>query len=89
MRTTDPKPRVVLLDLEVTSHLDLSTADMLAELVGELKAQEVELLLANVRAPIRDLLGRSGVSQTIGEKHIFPTIEEGVQAFESEGNVVT
>ncbi len=83
VRTSDPKPRTMLLDLEATSHLDLSTADMLAELVGELKAQGVELLLANVRAPVRDLLDRSGVAQTIGEEHIYPSIEEGVQAFKS------
>ncbi len=54
---------------------------MLAELVGELKAQGVELRLANVRAPVRDVLERSGVAQTIGEEHIYPSIEEGVQSF--------
>jgi sulfate permease, SulP family len=85
VRTTAPTPRAVLLDLEATSHLDLSSADMLAELVGELKAQGVELLLANVRAPIRDLLERSGVAWVIGEERIYPSIEEGVEAFNSEG----
>jgi MFS superfamily sulfate permease-like transporter len=70
--TADSKIRAVLLDLEASNHLDLSSADMLAELVGELKAQRAELLLAYVRAPIRDLLSRSGVAQTIGEKHIYP-----------------
>ena len=54
---------------------------MLAELVAELKAQGVELLLATVREPIRNMLWRSGVAQTIGEEHIYPVIEEGVEDF--------
>jgi len=53
-------------------------------LVSELKAEEVELLLANVRAPIRDLLERSEVAQTIGEEHIYPSIEEGVKDFRAQ-----
>jgi hypothetical protein len=31
------------------------------------------------------MLERSGVAQTIGEEHISLTIEDGVQAFNSEG----
>ena len=73
------------MDMEATSNLDLSTTDMLAELVGELKAQGVELLLANVRVPVRDLLESSGVAQTIGEEHIYLTVEAGVQACKGEG----
>ena len=79
--TTDPRPRAILLDMEASSGLDISSADMLAELVAELKAQGVELLLATVREPIRTMLWRSGVAQTIGEEHIYPVIEEGVEDF--------
>jgi len=79
--TTDPRPRAILLDMEASSGLDISSADMLAELVAELKAQGVVLLLATVREPIRTMLWRSGVAQTIGEEHIYPVIEEGVEDF--------
>ena len=76
-----PQARAILLDMEASSGLDISSADMLAELVAELKAQGVELLLATVREPIRTMLWRSGVAQTIGEEHIYPVIEEGVEDF--------
>jgi SulP family sulfate permease len=89
VHTTEPPTRTVLLDLEATSHLDLSTADMLAELAGELKEEGVDLLLANVRGPVRDLLRSSGVTQTIGEERIYPSIEEGVKAFNSTGQQIT
>jgi len=84
VRTTDPSPRAILLDMEASSGLDISSADTLAELAGELKAEGVELLLANVRGPIRDMLRRSGVAQTIGEEHIYPTIDEGVEDFRAQ-----
>ncbi len=81
IRTTDPKPRAVRLDLETSSHLDISSADTLAELTKELKAEGVELMLANVRWPIQDLLQRSGVIQVIGEERIYAAVEEGVEDF--------
>lgn len=87
VRTTEPKTRAVLLDMEASSNLDLSSADMLGELAGELMVEGVKLLLANVRAPIRDLLRRSGVAQTIGEVYIYPSIEEAVEAFKSASKV--
>jgi hypothetical protein len=53
----------------------------LAELTKELKAEGVELMLANVRWPIQDLLQRSGVIQVIGEERIYAAVEEGVEDF--------
>ena len=82
---TDPRPQAVLLDMEVSSGLDVSSADMLAELVAELKAEGIQLMLASVRTPIRAMLQRSGVAKTIGEAHLYSSIEEGVQAFQSAG----
>ena len=62
---------------------DPAAYDMIAS--GQVVLPEgVELLLANVRAPIRDLLERSGVAQTIGEEHIYPSIEEGVKGFRAQ-----
>src|SRR2546423_6102552 len=83
VRTTDPRPQAVLLDMEASSRLDISSADMLDELAGELKPEGVELLLANVRGPVLDLLQRSKVAAAIGEERIYPSIEEGVKAVKS------
>jgi high affinity sulfate transporter 1 len=82
----DPRPKAVLIDLEATSELDLSSADMLSELVTEMKTQGVAILLGRVHGPVLDFLHRSGVMEEIGDDHIFSTVDQGVQAFLAASN---
>jgi MFS superfamily sulfate permease-like transporter len=82
LRTTDPSPRSVLIDLQATARLDIDSLEMLTELQNELQAKDIELLLASVRAPVRDILQRSGLVDTIGKQHIYLSVEEGVRAHE-------
>lgn len=51
----------VVLDLDATNDLDIQGADTLGELAAELRRQGMELRLARVRAPVRDILERTGV----------------------------
>jgi len=69
----------VLLDLETSSELDTSSADMLAELADELKAGGITLALARVRAPVRTMLESTGFIQTIGDEHIYLSGEAGAE----------
>lgn len=76
-----PAPRAMLLDLEATTLLDISSADMLAEVVTELKAEGITLLLARVRDPVLEMLRRSGVAALVGEEHIYRMVDQGVQDY--------
>jgi MFS superfamily sulfate permease-like transporter len=57
---------------------------MLAELTVDLKAEGIELLLANVRGLVRDMLRRSQVLGRIGEKQLFPSLAEAVAMFQKQ-----
>jgi len=72
----------VLIDLEASARLDIDSIEMLDDLQTELKEEDIELLLANVRAPVRDVLQRSGLIERIGKQHSYLSVEEGVQAFQ-------
>jgi sulfate permease, SulP family len=60
-RSTDPRPTAVVLDVAESPSFDVETLDMLADLVGRLAAEGVELRLANVRERGLELLGRRGL----------------------------
>jgi MFS superfamily sulfate permease-like transporter len=77
----------VLLDLELTNELDVPSADVLKELNDDLEASGVQLMLARVRPPVRDLLDRSGVTAAIGAEHIYGRVLEGVLMHLSTGAV--
>jgi sulfate permease, SulP family len=76
-----PPVTVVLLDIEATSGLDIEGVDALGELREELDQGGAELWLARVRAPVRDMLGRAGLAQSIGEERIYPSVHHGVAGY--------
>jgi MFS superfamily sulfate permease-like transporter len=63
--------KVLVLDLEMTSHLDTDTLNALSELNQETLEMGVELFIANAHADVRALLARSGVVDEIGADRIF------------------
>jgi sulfate permease, SulP family len=68
--------RVVVLDLEESTELDLQTVDSLGELGEQLARTGAELRLAHVRAPALGVLQRSGAAEQI---RIAPTLDEAVR----------
>jgi len=67
----------VLLDLELTNEIDVPSVDMLKDLQRDLAASGVQLMLARLRPPVRDLLDRSGVTSAIGVNHIHRRVLDG------------
>jgi SulP family sulfate permease len=78
----DPPYRVILLDLEANSDLDLESADTLAGLREELDREGIELWLTRVHAPVREMLERTNPTDRVGEKWIFPSVLAGVEAYQ-------
>ncbi len=75
-----PGTRAVVLDLEATSQLGTTSADMLEHLHNELAKREIQLYLARVIHPVSSVLGRSGFLDTLGDEHIWHSISQCVRA---------
>jgi MFS superfamily sulfate permease-like transporter len=74
----EPAPVVMVLDLAATADLDVATTDMLFELHQELRASDVELRLAQVRAKVRDRMRITGLMDAIGEQRVYLSIAAAV-----------
>jgi sulfate transporter 3 len=77
----DPSPRTVILDLGANGRLDITSAEMLDELAKVLRTAGVDLVLADVRAPVLETARRTGLLATLGDGHVFHSVDEAVQAF--------
>jgi high affinity sulfate transporter 1 len=73
--------RAVLVDAGAISHIDTTGTDMLTDFVSELAESDMELLLARVKGPTRDILRRSGLEDTLGSDHLYLTVRAAVAAF--------
>lgn len=76
-----PKPRAFLFDAEAVPLVDVTGADALEALRAELGKQGIVLGVARAHGLFRLMLERSGVAGQIGEKHLFPSVHAGIQAF--------
>jgi MFS superfamily sulfate permease-like transporter len=83
---SDPPPRAVLLDLEMSNELDAPGADALAELHEELERRGIGLLLSRVHAQVRETLDRGGVTARIGEEHLYRRSAAAVRDFAATGD---
>jgi high affinity sulfate transporter 1 len=79
LTATEPPPHTVIWDMEVTTDVDVTSADALLRLVGHLHSTQREIVFARVRDPVRDVFRRSGLLRLLGEDHLFYTVEDAVR----------
>jgi high affinity sulfate transporter 1 len=73
--------RWLVVAAEPVTSVDVTAADVLAELDKTLHADGVELCFAELKDPVRDKLKRFGLFGQIGQEYFFPTIETAVRSY--------
>jgi high affinity sulfate transporter 1 len=77
-----PTPvRWFVVAAEPVTSVDVTAADIVAELVEELRAKGIELCFAELKDPVKDKLKRFGLLAQLGDTCFFPTIEEAVSRY--------
>jgi high affinity sulfate transporter 1 len=77
-----PTPvRWLVVAAEPVTGVDVTSADMLAELNESLHAAGIELRLAEMKDPVKDKLKRFGLFARLGESAFFPTIGAAVSGY--------
>ena len=79
---SSPTPvRWVVVAAEPMTSVDVTSADMLAELDETLRAAGIELCLAEMKDPVKDKLKRFGLFTQFGENSFFPTLGTAVNSY--------
>jgi MFS superfamily sulfate permease-like transporter len=78
LRRADPPPRVVVIDMQQSSDLDIQGLNKLTQVADDLSEQGIELRLANVHGQVHEMLRRGGLADKIGEARIYRTMAEAV-----------
>jgi MFS superfamily sulfate permease-like transporter len=79
---TSPTPvRWLVVAAEPVTSVDVTSADMLAELDETLHAAGIELCVAEMKDPVKDKLKRFGLFVRLGETAFFPTIDAAVSSY--------
>jgi high affinity sulfate transporter 1 len=80
-----PTPvRRIIVTAEPVTDVDVTSADMLAELEHSLTESDVELRFAEVKDPLKDKLRRFELFERFGPTNFYPTIGSAVDAYLEE-----
>lgn len=70
-----------VLNAEANVEVDITALDAVDELRRELDARNVVFALARVKQDLREELDAYGLTGSIGEEYVFPTLATAVEAF--------
>lgn len=79
---TAPTPtKWIVVAAEPVTDIDLTAADMLAELDEALHDSGMELCFAELKGPVKDRLKRYGLFESFGTQNFFPTLGQAVDHY--------
>lgn len=75
-----PLPRAVLLDIEATIELDVTTSDALYELAAALEERGTQLVIVHAKGTVRDRMRKVGLIERLGSTGMYPSERIAVEA---------
>ncbi|MGZ6312402.1 MAG: SulP family inorganic anion transporter [Candidatus Limnocylindrales bacterium] len=79
-------PRWVLVAAAPIVDIDTTAGAMLDDLDRELNAAGIHLAFAELQDTVRDHIVRYGLLETIDQGHLYRSVDEAVEAYQSEGD---
>ena len=71
----------VIVAAEPVTDVDVTAADMLADLDKKLHDAGMDLCFAEMKGPVKDILKRYGLFDSFGNENFFPTIGQAVDQY--------
>jgi MFS superfamily sulfate permease-like transporter len=78
----------IVVAAEPVTDVDITAADMLADLAKKLHQNDMELCFAEMKGPVKDILKRYGLFDSFGSEHFFPTIGQAVVSYLATHKVI-
>ncbi len=80
VRTSTPKPRLLVLEASGILGIDFTAAQILLELIRECRADGVTVAIARLESPrAQDAFARFGLYDVLPKAHVFLSVDEAVR----------
>lgn len=79
----------LVIDASSMNALDSTAAEALGALINELRGQGVEVMMSHVKGPVLSVMERAGITEILGEGHLFYEVHDAVLAALRHRDAVT
>jgi len=79
-------PQAVLLDIEATIELDVTTSDALYGLITALEDRGTHLVIVHAKGSVRDRMRKVGLIERLGSRGLYPSERIAVEALGEPGS---
>jgi len=79
LELNDPVLQTIVVDMYPVNQIDSTGAEALRDVIESCQRNDITLLLAGVKGPVRDVLDDAGISDLLGTEHFFLEVHGAVQ----------
>ena len=79
-----PELKLIILNAETINHMDSSAVSMLDKLIKDLCKKDIYFAVAGAIGPVRDIIFKSGLSETIGKDLMFAEVNKALECIKED-----
>src|SRR5216117_2528845 len=86
LRTEATPPKIVILDLSASPHMDIQACGVVMNVADDIKAAGARLQIVEARSSVRDRLRAEGIEEHVSHVNRFTSVADAVEHFQGNRN---
>jgi high affinity sulfate transporter 1 len=86
LRTEATPPKIVILDLSASPHMDIQACGVVMNMADDIKAVGARLQIVEARSSVRDRLRAEGIEEHVSQVNRFTSVANAVEDFQKTSN---
>src|SRR5881398_2566092 len=82
LRAEATPPKIVILDLSASSHMDIQACGVVMNMADDIKAAGARLQIVEARSSVRDRLRAEGIEEHVSQVNRFTSVADAVEDFQ-------
>src|SRR3989475_3666680 len=89
LRAETAPPKIVILDLSASPHMDIQACGVVMNMADDIKAAGARLQIVEARSSVRDRLRAEGIEEHVSQVNRFTSVADAVEDFQKGSDPTT
>src|SRR5437899_2452409 len=89
VRAEPTPPKIVILDLSASPHMDIQACDVVMNMADDIKGAGARLQIVEARSSVRDRLRAEGMEEHVSQVNRFTSVADAVEDFQKGSDPTT